>query len=428
MKEFWQFISLTDANVRNVVLGVMLLSATSAVVGCFAFLRKRSLVGDAVAHAVLPGICLAFMITLTKNPLVLLLGASLSGLASIYSIDLITKNSKLKADAAVAIVLSVFFGLGLVLLSHIQHSGNASQSGLDKFLFGKAASLTLDDIYSFASVAIIMLVVVLLFYKEFKILCFDSKYAHTLGLPVSVLEMLLSLLTVLAVVIGIQAVGVVLMAAMLITPAVVGRSFTNNLTSMIFIAAFSAIISSLAGTYVSFIESSMPTGPWIVFFMSMIAFLAFMFAPKKGILSKYIKQLQNKAKIREENLLKIFYNLGEKEGNFTQSRTVNELSMAKNYNFTNIYSLLFSLRRHGYIEKNGNAYTLTKAGYQKGKRVTKAHRLWESYLSEHLLIPADHVHHNADAVEHLISPELEQEIRNSLTNPNLDPHQTKIPK
>jgi manganese/zinc/iron transport system permease protein len=197
---------------------------------------------------------------------------------------------------------------------------------------------------------------------------------------------------------------------------------------MIFIAAFSAIISSLAGTYVSFIESSMPTGPWIVFFMSMIAFLAFMFAPKKGILSKYIKQLQNKAKIREENLLKIFYNLGEKEGNFTQSRTVNELSMAKNYNFTNIYSLLFSLRRHGYIEKNGNAYTLTKAGYQKGKRVTKAHRLWESYLSEHLLIPADHVHHNADAVEHLISPELEQEIRNSLTNPNLDPHQTKIPK
>src|SRR5690606_8101298 len=135
----------------------------------------------------------------------------------------ITSRSHIKEDTAIGLVLSVFFGIGILLLTSIQHSGNAAQSGLDKFLFGKAASLVGDDLIVFSAVAVLLLVAIVLFYKELTLLCFDEAFARTIGFPVRALELLLTTLTVFAVVVGIQAVGVVLMAAMLITPAAAAR-------------------------------------------------------------------------------------------------------------------------------------------------------------------------------------------------------------
>ena len=427
MNDLLQFLTLQDANVRYVVLGVMLLSATSSVVGCFALLRKRSLVGDAVAHAVLPGICLSFIIADSKEPWVLLIGAFITGWLSIYLIDFISSKSKLKPDTAVAIVLSVFFGAGVMLLSHIQHQGSASQSGLDKFLFGKAASLVSTDLITFASVAIFLLIVVALFYKEFKLISFDIKYAKTIGYPVKFIELLLSSLTVLAVIIGIQAVGVVLMAAILITPAAAARTWTDKLGMMILVSCLIAALSSLLGTYVSFVAPAMPTGPWIVLIMSLLAFISFLIAPKKGILSKYIKQVKNRNKIKEENVLKMLFHLGERENDFFKPRTISEM-MTMNDVPENLSKVLGGLKRHGYIEKQGDKYNLTVEGKTKGQRMVRIHRLWEAYLSEHLQIPADHVHFNAEAVEHVITHEIEADLVKSLTNPNLDPHESEIPK
>jgi len=426
MKELLEFISFQDANIRFVVFGLILLSTASASVGTFAMLRKRSLIGDAVAHAVLPGICLAFMFTGEKNPLVLLIGSFISGSLSVYCIDLISRNTKIKADTAVAMVLSVFFGLGIVLLTHIQHSDYANQAGLDKFLFGKAASMTQEDVYVFGGVALLVLIILLLFLKEFKLLSFDSKYAKTIGYSTKWLEMLLSSLTVLAVITGIQAVGVVLMAAMLITPAVGAKFWSNNLNKLIIIAVFFAIFSALTGSFISYSETSMPTGPWIVVIISGFAMVSFLVAPQKGLLSIYVKQIQHKRKIAEENLLKRFYQLGEKEQDFYHARSLKELQNQSNY--LDLKLSLSLLLKHRFIEKTGKAYQLSKAGYAKGQRITRAHRLWESYLSEHLNIPADHVHDNAETVEHIITPDLEIEIRNSLSNPDLDPHQSQIPK
>ncbi|MBC7389173.1 MAG: metal ABC transporter permease, partial [Opitutaceae bacterium] len=209
MDKIIEFFSFTDANIRFVTAGTVLLAVSSALVGGFSFLRKRTLSGDVIAHSILPGICLAFLIFNTKNPIVLLTGAFITGWISIVAVDFIVKNSKLKEDAALAIVLSVFFGVGIFLLTAIQHTDMANQTGLDKFLFGKAASLVGEDVVVFGFFSVVLIVLVYVFFKELTLVSFDKNFAKTSGLPVKFLETLLSSLTVMAVVVGIQAVGVV---------------------------------------------------------------------------------------------------------------------------------------------------------------------------------------------------------------------------
>jgi manganese/zinc/iron transport system permease protein len=289
-----QFFSFADINVTYVLIGAVLLAAGSAIVGCFAFLRKRTLAGDAVAHAALPGVCLAFLIDGTKDPIPLLIGATFTGWLSVLSIDWLTGKTRLKEDTAIALVLSVFFGVGIWMLTGIQQSGAASQTGLDKFLFGKAASLIGKDLWVFGGMAAILMVMCLVFYKEFALLCFDKEFAQTSGLPTRVLTVILSTMTVLAVVVGIQAVGVVLMAAMLITPAAAARYWTNNLRIMLGLAAGVGIVSGVGGAFISYVAPAMPTGPWMVMIISMIAMGSFIFAPGKGVWSNWLLQRRHR--------------------------------------------------------------------------------------------------------------------------------------
>jgi manganese/zinc/iron transport system permease protein len=427
MNKLIQFLSLSDPNVRFVVAGCILLTVSSAIVGCFTFLRKRALLGDAVAHSVLPGVCLSFMIAGTKNPFVLLIGAFLTGWLSLLAIDYITRNTKLKEDTAIGLTLSVFFGVGILLLTNIQHSGNAAQSGLDSFLFGKAASLMMDDILIFGTVGIILIVIVFLFYKELFLISFDENFARTVGLPVKTIELLLSTLTVMAVVVGIQAVGVVLMAAMLITPAAAARYWTSNLTSMIFIAVLLSIISGIGGAFVSYQEKNMPTGPWIVMIISVIAILSFLFSPQKGIVARLYLQRKHKLKILKENILKLLFQLGEKEKDFLSERSINQIIEKRAMKKTELIKGLRLLRLEGYVSKEKLGWKLTSEGKEQGQRVTRLHRLWEMYLTEYLRIAPDHVHDDAESMEHIITPEIEKKLEEQLHYPERDPHSTKIP-
>ena len=325
METFKEFFSFSDPSIVSVVVGAILLTASSAVVGTFTFLKKKALVGDAVAHSVLPGICLAFILSGTKNPIWMILGAFLTGWISLVIIDHITTKSKIKEDTAIALILSVFFGIGILMLTNIQHSGNAAQTGLDSFLFGKAAALVGQDLIVFGIVAVILIITVALFFKELKLIAFDSNYAKALGLPVRALDLLLTSLTVLAVVTGIQAVGVVLMAAMLITPAAAARFWTNDVFKMTLIAAVLGGISGLSGAYVSYAAPAMPTGPWIVIIISVIAIVSFFIAPKRGIFARSIQQRRLQRLIMDENLLKELYHLGEKDEDPYKGRTVDEI-------------------------------------------------------------------------------------------------------
>jgi manganese/zinc/iron transport system permease protein len=425
--KFIEFFSFTDPNIRYVVVGSILMTVCSAVVGCFTFLRKRALIGDAVAHAVLPGVCLSFILTGEKNPFILLIGAFVTGGLSIFLVEYITAKTKLKEDSAIGIVLSVFFGIGILLLTAIQHSGNANQSGLDNFLFGKAASILPADLYSFGLVGILLLIGVFFFFKEFTLVSFDRNFAQAIGLPVKLLEFILTSMTVLAVVTGIQAVGVVLMAAMLITPAAAARYWTNNLTVMILVAALMGAVSGIFGAYISYLAPSMPTGPWIVMVISMIAIVSFTFAPVKGVFARLHKQVKNQKQITDENILKLFYQLGEKDQDFFNERSITTLLERRPMQKNQLKKGLARLTDQGFLSKSRDHWKFTEAGKDKGQRVARLHRLWELYLTQYLQIAPDHVHDDAETIEHIITPELEAKILEQLKYPKVDPHDSQIP-
>ncbi len=426
MESFFNFISLNDPNVLFVVVGMILLGISSATIGTFAFLQKRALTGDAIAHSVLPGVCLSFILFDSRNLWILLGGAFVTGWLSIVCVDVITKRSKLKSDTAIGLVLSVFFGVGILLLTYIQQSGNAAQSGLNNFLFGKAAAMQPDDIKTMGAVSILIIVMVLTFFKEFKVLSFDPAYAQSAGLPVNKLQLLLTTLTVLAVAAGIQAVGVVLMAAMLITPAAAAKYWTNDLRKMILLSVLFAVTGSVIGAYVSYTDNKMPTGPWIVMMISLIAVLSILFAPKKGVVPKYIIRKKYLNKMLRENILKEMYHLEEKNPGknvFTLSEIVEEREM-KNREFKQGFSMLL---RNDFVVKHVNGFLLTEAGQAEGKRITRIHRLWEMYLTQQLQIQGDHVHDDAEGIEHIITPEIEQKLITLLDKPEKDPHEKIIP-
>ncbi len=427
LDELITFFSFADSNIRNVALGSVLLGASAAIVGSFTFLKKRALVGDAVAHSVLPGICLAFLIAGNKNPMVLIIGAFITGWLSLVAVDAITRYSKIKEDTAIGLVLSVFFGLGILLLTMIQSSGNAAQAGLNHFLFGNAAAMVGSDLVTFIIISILLILSISVMFKEFALIAFDVNFAYAIGLPVRRLELALTSLTVLAVVTGIQAVGVVLMAAMLITPAAAARYWSDRLTRMVILAALFGGVSGLSGAYISFTSADTPTGPWIVMVISVIAIASFFLAPKKGIIYRSLQQRRIRRQILDENILKAFFQLGERDHNYKQPRTFNQVMNWRHFMPQQLKKGLYRLKRQGFIARKNNQWLFTEAGLNKGRRVVKLHRLWELYLTEYLNIAPDHVHEDAETIEHIITPEVEHQLEELLQRPEKDPHQSTIP-
>lgn len=288
-----------DYTLRNVALGSALLGIVSGVLGSFAVLRKQGLLGDALAHAALPGICLAFIFTGSKAPLVLLLGAAVAGWLGTLLLLYVVRETRISEDSALGVVLSVFFGFGIMLLTFIQRGNNANQAGLDKFLFGQAATLVWDNVLTMLVLGAVALFVVGLLFKEFKLLTFDPDFAASLGFPTNRLSILLTSLIVIAVVIGLQTVGVVLMAAMLIGPAVAARQWTNRLGVMLGVSAFIGALSGVIGALISVSEARLPTGPMIILSLTAIVAISILFAPERGIVWDRIRQARNRRMLRE---------------------------------------------------------------------------------------------------------------------------------
>ena len=288
---------------RTVALGCSLLGMVSGILGCFAVLRKQSLLGDAVSHASLPGVCLAFLFTNVKETEVLLFGALVTGVICIGLIQLIQNYTKIKFDSALALILSLFFGLGLVLLSYMNKLPGSNKSGLNKFIFGQASTFIERDVNVIFIAGIVLLAIIMLFWKEFKLVSFDSDFAKTLGFPSKKIEILISVLIVATVIIGIQAAGVILISAMLISPAVAARQWTDKLSVMVVLSAIFGGISGFFGTLISISQENLPTGPIIVVIISLIVLFSILFSNKRGIIFKIIRNNQkrklNLAKLKE---------------------------------------------------------------------------------------------------------------------------------
>ena len=285
---------LFDYTIRNVALGSAILGAVGGALGSFAVLRRQGLLGDALAHATLPGVCVAFILTGSKNPAVLLLGAALSaGLGALFILAVVG-GTRIKQDAALGIVLSVFFGAGIVLLTLIAGSGDAGQSGLDRFIFGQAATIVRADVVTMGLLASAAVVLLALFFKEFKLLSFDPAFAASLGFPVRALNVLLTALIVVAVVVGIQAVGVVLMAAMLITPAAAARQWTDRLSAMVSLSAAFGAASGVFGALISASGSNLPTGPLIVLVATGVLVVSLLLGRRHGFIWAWLAGRRNR--------------------------------------------------------------------------------------------------------------------------------------
>ncbi len=282
---------MLSGNLLWVLVGTMLLGIAAGITGTFSFLQKQSLVGDAAAHAALPGIALAFLLTGQKELPILMIGAAITSALSVYCIQWIVSFSKMKADAAIGLVLTVFFGIGVVFLTIVNRSPIGNQSGLNNFIFGKAATMTKADLlWLFISAAIIILVSLLL-YKEWKLLIFDPVYAKGIGLPIEALKAILTVLIVMTIVTGIPAVGVILMSALLIIPAASAKLWTNKLSSMLMLSAAIGGISGVTGTFISSIRTGLSTGPIIVLVAATIFFLSYLISPS-GQINKYRRKMQ----------------------------------------------------------------------------------------------------------------------------------------
>lgn len=356
-----------DHTLRTVALGAATLGLVSGALGSFAVLRRQSLIGDAMSHAALPGIALAFLLTGSKAPLTLLLGAAAAGWIGTLLVMAVVRTTRVKYDSALGIVLSVFFGVGLLLLTLIQKQPDASQAGLDRFLFGQAASLLERDLYVMGALAALALAATAILWKEFKLLTFDSEFGASLGFPIRLLDVALTGLLVVAIVVGLQTVGVVLMSAMVVAPAAAARQWTDRLAVMVLLAAAFGALAGVSGAVVSSSAERMPTGPTIVLCAGVIVLASLFLASRRGLAWRWLRDARNRRRLEVDAVLADLYLLARSHGTVEHGHP--EATVAVMTSRGGVRRSLEALEAEGLARRlDGDAWALTPAGRDEAER------------------------------------------------------------
>ncbi len=425
--DFSSVVFLRDYNTRLVLISTALLGVAGGLAGSFLLLRKRSLMGDALSHATLPGIVLAFMFAVHftgggRSFAVLITGAAVTGILGCVVVLLIRGLTRVKDDAAMGIVLSVFYGAGVVLLSVVQHMPEAGTAGLESFLYGKTASMVRTDFYLVSGAAVISLFASLALFKEFRLLCFDEEYARSMGWPTHALDVLMLLLVTLVTVVGLQAVGVVLIIAFLIIPAASARMWTSRFGWMLVLAAGFGGASGWLGAGLSALAPGLPAGAVIVLTAAAFFVLSLLAGPDRGIVGRAVRAALLKRRIERQHLLRGIYEVLEETGPAPQlagegTPVVPWAALERKRSWTprELRRVVRRAYRQGLVETMGRAgLRLTDAGARAAARVTRNHRLWEIYLVEHADIAPTHVDRDADAVEHILGADIIRRLEATL--------------
>lgn len=410
------------------MLGSLFMGLAASLIGVLTFLRKRSLLAESLSHASYPGAVLAISVFAlffpsTEPPsVIILIGSFLSALLGLFAINWIHKKGKIKNDAALCLILSGFFGVGLTFASLLQWTHPVWYKKIQLFLFGQTATLTDIHAFFYAGLALAILLFLWVFSRLIQAIYLDRHYAKSLGLRVSLMESWTTLFLVFSVVVGIRCVGVVLMSGMLIAPPLAARQWTDKLSVMFILSAVFGMTSAFLGNVISYEWAtifgenlSFPTGPSIVLCSSFFTFFSLFFAPKKGMVFRIARIFRFRLKCQEENLLKWAW---KQKGTFSAEECYQNHSR----------HLLFLLRGKGSLKKVGSSFILTPKGEKQATQVVRLHRLWEVYLIEHLGLGADKVHPNAEEMEHILTPEMEEKLTHLLQNPKTDPHNSPIPE
>lgn len=438
------YLYFVDPILRGPTIGSMLMCLAAGLVGAVVFLRKQSLLGEALSHAAYPGVIIGVIIAgalsadasnHTMLAFLIMAGAFVTAVLGMMAIFCMIRYLKVKSDAALCFVLSSFFGIGLTLASQVQFTYSMLYQQIQVYLYGQAATMSDIHIQIYASLAIAIIVCVILFLKELEIIIFDHDYAESLGIPVRFIDGLFLVLIVMAVVIGIRSVGVVLMSAMLIAPAAAARQYTNKLHRMLFLSAVFGMVSGYLGNYFSAegtnilsdwypgVRLSLPTGPMIVLVAAAICLFSLFFAPERGMFLRYFRVARFRYQCISENILKAIWRGGE-ENPIHMADLVQRLGTGSIY----MHFLLWRLSRQGWIVRlDRHTYRLTNAGAFRAAKIVRLHRLWEVYLVNYLGVGAERVHRNAEEMEHIITPELERQLTLLLKDPKVDPHHQPIP-
>ncbi len=415
---------LEDYNTRVVVLGVAMLGIASGLVGSFTLLRKRALMGDALAHASLPGITTAFMLATWlgydgKSLPLLLIGAAVGGLVGVGLIVLLKSQTRLKQDTTLGIVLSVFFALGVAMLGVIQQMTSGSAAGLETFIYGKTASMTRFDGWLIAIASLIAIGGCVLAFKEFKLLCFDEDFAGSRGVPTRLLDMILMGLVVLITIVGLQAVGLILMVALLVIPAAAARFWTESMWRMAVISSLLGMIGGVLGAGVSALFPRLTSGAMIVLVCAGLFLLSMVFGRSRGVLVRLLRRRRLNRRVHRDHLLRGMFEsgeagIGDEEGSLRPWITMDELLRRRSWSRRELQKSIRQASDEGWLRRDNGCIGLTVAGYAEAARLTRQHRLWELFLIHHADVAPSRVDRDADMIEHVLEPELVEELERLL--------------
>lgn len=415
-------------NTLIVLVGTGLLGLVSGVIGSFAVLRRQALMGDALAHAALPGICLAFLVVGERNFVALVLGAVVTGTMGVLFVSLLRHATRVKEDAAIGMVLSVSFGGGIVLLRLIQNMPGGNRAGLESYIYGKAAGMVMQDVQLIMGVCVVVIASAVLLYKEFKLLSFDRAFAATQGWPTLRLDIAMMALLVIVTVVGLPAVGVVMMAAMLIIPGASARFWTHRLGVMLILAAVFGTMTGVVGTLFSAEYSRLPAGPVIVLVGTTIFLVSMLLAPGRGIAARVISRVRLERKTARQNLLRTLYELSEPEPSARPPCDATDLTKRRAWSVRQALKMLRSATRAGLVESAGTErYRLTPRGLAEAANVVRAHRLWEIYLIDQAHIAADRVDRDADSIEHVLGTDMVERLEQRLVELGRRPVEAGVP-
>lgn len=424
-----RFFTFQDPSLRYALVGSVLLGICCGLMGSFLVVRKLALMSDALSHAVLPGVALGFLWNMSKDPLAIFIGATIAGLLGAGLVQAIRNTTKHKEDAALGFVLASFFAVGACLVTMIQNLPGGNKSGLDKFMFGQAAALGQGDVLLLAVVTGATLLVLGVFYKEFLLTSFDAAFARSAGIPAQLFHYVLMLLLAFAIVSSLQAVGVVLVAAMLVIPAAAAYLLTDRFGWMLVLSAGFGVATGVVGSFFSFVGRSLPTGPLMVLAATAVFIAALAFGPRHGVLAKWWRHRSRSARIGRENMLKAMYHVLEQEDFRGETVAVRELAEARREPIEDVSREIRRMQGHGLLTftSDQKAAVFTPDGWKRACEIVRNHRLWELYLTHAANYAVDHVHEDAEKIEHILGEDTVRQLERRLNYAHRDPHGKLIP-
>lgn len=418
---FTRAISLRDYNTRVVLGGTTMLGISGGLVGTFLVLRKRALAADVVSHAALPGIAVAFLLAERLAPgsgrstSVLLFGAFVSGLLGMAMTLAIRRWTRIKEDAALAIVLGLFFGLGMALFTVVQRTKTGNAAGLTHFIFGKAASMVAADVWLIGVVSVVIALLCCGVFKEFSLLCFDEEFAAARGYRTGMLDWLLTLMAVTVTLVGLQSVGLLLVVALLLIPPTAARFWTNDLKIMSGLAAVIGGVSCAGGVVLSAAFPRLAAGAVIVLTGAGLFVVSLVFGKERGLWPKWRSQRQFERRIGRSDLLRACYEFLEPilgpDRTTQESLTKHEidkleLSAMRQWPSGRFQDLVSTAAREGLlVATSADGYQLTRRGAEEARDAVRRHRLWEIYLLTQTDLDPRLVDRGADGIEHVLDPE-----------------------